>query len=138
MKYPARSASRCPPGSVYIEKPLADTGTMAWLASIWAGRTTFIVEVVGATLGSVAPAVPTVMYPIVSGSTEVALSTTAETSARPIAGLLVTGTSKLLLIGGRVVPPSGFKPAIRVSTTRVGVVIGTNSPVVDDGAEAPV
>ena len=68
-----------------------------------------MVEVVGATFGSVAPAVPTVMYPIVSASMEVALRTTAETSDRPITGLLVIGTSKLLLIDGRVVPPSGFR-----------------------------
>jgi len=61
MKYPARSAIRLPPASVNMEKPRADTGTMAWLANVCAGRAMFIVDVLGLVAGSTAPAVPTLM-----------------------------------------------------------------------------
>ena len=45
---------------VNMKNPRSDTGTIAWLASICAGRTTFIVDVVGIDAGLVEPAVPTV------------------------------------------------------------------------------
>ena len=76
--------------------------------------------------------------PVVRVPALVALSTTAETSDRPIAGLLETGTSKVETGSGRVVPPSGLSAGTRVSTMRVGDVVGTNSPTVLAGALAPV
>ncbi len=93
---------------------------------------------VGLAPGATAPAVPTVMKPGMSVSTLVALSTTAATSGRPIAGIAATGTSNVQSGWARVVPPSGLSAATRVSTMRVGEVIGTKRPAVSAGAALPV